>query len=51
MAQTRAMLFPDWDVDAIVMNMNPDRDDDFSHSVDLIQQGQLEEADTLLRSK
>ena len=48
MTENRAMLFPDWDVDAIVMNMVPNADDDFSHSVDLIQQGQLDEADQLI---
>lgn len=48
MTENRSALFPDWDLDAIVMNMVPDRDDDFTHSVDLIQQGQLEDADQLL---
>ncbi len=49
MSQTRAMLFPDWDLEAIVSNMNTERDDDFSHAVELIQQGQLEEADSILQ--
>jgi hypothetical protein len=49
MSQTRAMFFPDWDLEAIVSNMNTDRDDDFAHAVELIQQGQLDEADSLLQ--
>lgn len=49
MTPNRAMLFPDWDLEAIVMNMNPERDDDFSHAVDLLQQGNLDEADEYLQ--
>ncbi len=49
MANTRSMLFPDWDLEAIVLNINTERDDDFSHAVELIQQGALDEADQLLQ--
>jgi hypothetical protein len=49
MNPTRAMLFPDWDLEAIVMNMNPERDDDFTHAIELLQQGNLDEADELLQ--
>ncbi len=48
MTENRSMLFPDWDIDAIVMNFVPNEDDDFSHSVDLIQQGQLDDADQII---
>jgi hypothetical protein len=48
MSQTRSILFSDWDLEAIVMNMNSEREDDFSHVVELIQQGQLDDAESLL---
>jgi hypothetical protein len=48
MSRTRDMLFPDWDLEAIVVQLNADRDDDFAHAVELMQQGQLEEAENIL---
>jgi hypothetical protein len=48
MNQTRSMLFSDWDLEAIIMNITTNREDEFSHTVDLIQQGQFEEAESWL---
>lgn len=48
MNQARSMFYSDWDLDAIVMHLNNERDDDFSHAVDLIQQGDIDEADNAL---
>lgn len=49
MTNTRALLFPDWDLEAIVQNINTERDDDFAHAVELLQQGDIDEADQLLQ--
>lgn len=45
----RALLFSDWNLDAIVSNMNSDRDDDFSNLVDLVHKGKMDEAADWLR--
>ena len=47
----RALLFPDWDLESLLMNVDPTREDDFSFVVSEIQAGQLEEAEAWLASK
>lgn len=49
--QNRSLIYSDWDLEAIVMNLSSDRDDDFAHAVDLIQQGNFEEADALIEGE
>lgn len=51
MDQTLALLFSDWELEAIVANINTQRDDDFSLAVDRIQQGQSEEARAWLETE
>ena len=33
MNQMRALLFPDWDLESLLMNVDPTREDDFSFVV------------------
>jgi hypothetical protein len=40
----KALLFSDWNLDAIVANMNAERDDDFSTLVKLTHDGKISEA-------
>lgn len=51
MDQTLALLYSDWELEAIVANINTKRDDDFSLAVDRIQQGQSEEAGVWLETE
>ncbi len=51
MDQTQALLYSDWELEAIVANINTERDDDFSLAVDRIQQGQSEEARVWLETE
>jgi hypothetical protein len=44
----RALLFPDWDLESLLMNVDPTREDDFSFVVSAIQAGELEEAEEWL---
>ncbi len=48
MNQIRALLFPDWDLESLLMNVDPSREDDFSFVVASIQAGQVEEAEAWL---
>lgn len=49
MDQNRAILFSDWDLEALVMNMNTDREGDFSQLVSLVQRRNYDEAIDWLR--
>lgn len=51
MNQSNAFLYSDWDLEALVATINITRDDDFSHAVEHIQQGQLEEAGQWLETE
>jgi hypothetical protein len=44
----RALLFPDWDLETLLMNVDPNREDDFSFVVSSINAGQLPEAEEWL---
>jgi hypothetical protein len=48
MNQMRGLLFPDWDLESLLMNVDPTREDDFSTVVSAIQANQLEEAEAWL---
>jgi hypothetical protein len=47
----RALLFPDWDLDSLLLNFDPTREDDFSTVVASIQAGQLFEAEEWLATE
>ncbi len=47
----RALLFPDWDLESLLMNIDPTREDDFSFVVASMQAGQLEEAEEWLANE
>jgi hypothetical protein len=43
-----ALLFPDWDLEALLLNVDPNRADEFSQVISSIQVGQVEEAESWL---
>jgi hypothetical protein len=47
----RALLFPDWDLEALLNNVDTTRQDDFSRVVASILAGQVEEAESWLASE
>jgi hypothetical protein len=47
----RALLFPDWDLETLLLNFDPTREDDFSFVVGSIQAGQLAEAEEWLANE
>lgn len=47
----RAILFSDWDLETIISNMDPNQEEQVSLGLDLIQQGQFEDADNWLRAE
>jgi hypothetical protein len=47
----RALLFPDWDLESLLMNVDPAREDDFSFVVASIQAGQVVEAEEWLANE
>jgi hypothetical protein len=51
MNQLRALLFPDWDLESLLMNIDPTREDEFTVVVASIQAGQLEEAEEWLAAE
>jgi hypothetical protein len=51
MNQMRALLFPDWDLESLLLNIDPTREDDFSFVVASIQAGQVEEAEEWLANE
>jgi hypothetical protein len=51
MNQLRGLLFPDWDLESLLMNVDPTREDDFSTVVSAIQANQLEEAEAWLAAE
>ncbi len=51
MNQLRALLFPDWDLESLLLNVDPTREDDFSFVVASIQAGQLVEAEEWLANE
>ncbi len=51
MNQMRALLFPDWDLEELLLNIDPTREDDFSFVVASIQSGQLVEAEEWLSNE
>jgi hypothetical protein len=51
MNQIRALLFPDWDLETLLLNFDPNREDDFSFVVGSIQAGQLAEAEEWLAAE
>ncbi len=51
MNQIRALLFPDWDLETLLLNFDPNREDDFSFVVGSIQSGQLPEAEEWLANE
>lgn len=51
MNQMRALLFPDWDLEELLLNIDPTREDDFSFVVASIQTGQLVEAEEWLANE
>jgi len=48
MNQMRSLLFPDWDLESLLLNIDPTREDEFSQVIGSIQAGQLEEAEVWL---
>jgi hypothetical protein len=44
----RALLFPDWDLESLLLNVDPSREDEFTTVVNTIQAGQLDEAEAWL---
>ncbi len=44
----RSLLFPDWELESLLGNVDPNREDDFSLVVASIQTGQLDEAEEWL---
>ena len=51
MNQLRALLFPDWDLEELLLSIDPTREDDFSLAVASIQTGQLVEAEEWLANE
>lgn len=51
MNQLRALLFPDWDLESLLMNFDPNREDDFAFVVGSIQSGALAEAEEWLANE
>jgi hypothetical protein len=51
MNQMRALLFPDWDLEELLLNIDPTREDEFSFVVASIQTGQLAEAEEWLANE
>lgn len=51
MNQMRALLFPDWDLETLLLNIDPNREDDFSLVISGIQTGQMDEAEEWLASE
>lgn len=51
MNQLRALLFPDWDIEELLLSIDPTREDDFSLAVASIQTGQLVEAEEWLANE
>jgi hypothetical protein len=51
MNQLRGLLFPDWDLESLLMNVDPTREDEFSTVVSAIQANQLEEAEAWLANE
>jgi len=47
----RALLFPDWDLESLLLNIDPTREDDFSFVVSSMQAGQVEEAEEWLANE
>ena len=43
-----ALLFPDWDLESLLQNVDPAREDDLSLAISAIQSGQMEEAEAWL---
>lgn len=48
MNQMRALLYPDWDLESLLLTFDPTHEDEFSQVVALIQAGQLAEAEEWL---
>ncbi len=51
MNQMRALLFPDWDLEELMLNIDPTREDDFSQVIASIETGQLAEAEEWLANE
>jgi len=51
MNQMRALLFPDWDLESLLLNFDPNREDDFAFVIASIQSGQIEEAEEWLANE
>lgn len=51
MNQIRGLLFPDWDLESLLMNVDPTREDDFSTVVSALQANELEEAEAWLANE
>ena len=51
MNQMRSLLFPDWDIESLLLNIDPNREDDFSFVVASMQVGQLAEAEEWLANE
>jgi hypothetical protein len=47
----RALLFPDWDLESLLLNVDPNREDEFSAVVAAMQAGQLAEAEEWLANE
>lgn len=47
----RELLFPDWDLEALLMNVDPSKEDEFSYVMAAIQSGQSEEAEEWLANE
>lgn len=47
----RALLFPDWDLESLLLNVDPNREDEFSAVVTAMQAGQLAEAEEWLANE
>jgi hypothetical protein len=47
----RALLFPDWDLESLLLNIDPNREDDFSFVIASIQAGQVVEAEEWLSNE
>lgn len=51
MNPNRALLFPDWDLETLLLNFNPNGEDDFSFVIAAIQAGQVVEAEEWLANE
>lgn len=51
MNQMRALLFPDWDLESLLLNIDPTREDEFSFVVASLQTGQIAEAEEWLANE